>query len=190
MSRLRFASRASFGEDRAMSIERLRALLRAIVEQPLPYSTSATEIERGLWVGPTPTLEDVPELVSMRVALVIDCTVSAASRFLDDIGLAAARMHCPMADDVERQNERCEEAMGLCIKAAAAALRKNRTVLVHCRSGVYCAPSIAYGALRWNGATMIEATSSVARRTYAIPRYIENTERIVMRFQPPSAWNP
>lgn len=155
----------------------------------VPYLARATQVHHGLWIAPAPSLDDFAEMISMGISMVIDCTRSGASRGLDDLGFAQ-RLHCPMDDQIETQSVATENAMQTCMASGASRLKRNGSVLVHCRAGIYRSPSIAYGILRLSGISMLDAVRIVARRPMAIPRYIENVERAVMRAAPPSAWNP
>jgi hypothetical protein len=177
------------------------ALLKAITAAKVPYSTRATKIDAGLWIGPLPMMEDVPDIVDMKPALIIDCTNGGASRFLDELRLLPAqriaglatqqqRIACPMVEGVETQSADTEKAMRVAMELGRDVLARHRTVLVHCRSGLYRSASLAYGILRLRGLSMLEATRVVAKRPAAIARYVENVERVVMRALPPQAWNP
>lgn len=167
------------------------ALLKAITAAKVPYSTRATKIDGGLWIGPLPTMEDVPDIIDMKPALIIDCTAGGASRFLDEFRLLSAqRIACPMVESVETQSAETEKAMRVAVELGRDVLARHRTVLVHCRSGLYRSASLAYGILRLRGLSMLEATRVVAKRPAAIARYVENVERVVMRALPPQAWNP
>ena len=165
-------------------------LLKILLATPAPYAARATQIAPGLWVGPVPEMADASDLAAMRLALVIDCTLSGASDWMPRVGFPCERIACPMSDRVDAQPAQAEPAMKAAMVRGRAVLEARRVVLVHCRAGLYRSPSIAYGVLRLGGASMIEATRVVAKRGGALPRYVENVERVVMRALPASAWNP
>lgn len=166
-------------------------LLKLLLSSPLPYSARATQIEPRLWVGPAPELADAGALAEMRLTLVIDCTLSGVSDWMPRVGFPCERMTCAMSDRVAEQPRDLEPVLRAAMERGAAVLGRGRgAVLVHCRAGVYRSASVAYGILRLRGASMIEATRTVAKRPAALPRYLESVERVVMRALPPSAWNP